>query len=73
MNFDNIISLLCEVGVPEDVLSDADGSWQLRRDLGLSSAETVAFQARLQHQTGKQFSLWGCRDYSLDEIISLGN
>ncbi|EKT53044.1 hypothetical protein [Providencia burhodogranariea] len=73
MDFDSIILLLSEVGIPKNVLSDADGSWQLRRDLSLSSAETVALQARLQQQTGKLFSLWGNHDYSLDEIISLVN
>jgi len=73
MDFNNIISLLNEIGIPADVLDKADGSWQLRRDLALSSAETVALQARLQQQTGRQFSLWGSNDYTLDEIIALGN
>lgn len=73
MDLNSILTLLSEVGVPADVLEEADGSWQLRRDLALSSAETVALQARLQQQTEAQFSLWGSRDYSLDDIIALAS
>lgn len=73
MDLNRILALLSEVGVPADVLAEADGSWQLRRDLALSSAETVALQARLQQQTKAQFSLWGSCDYTLDEIIALAS
>lgn len=71
---DDLLALLGEVGVPEEVLQEADGSWQLRNDLALSSAETVALQALLKSRYGYQFSLWGEHDYTLDELVSgVGN
>lgn len=71
MNLARLITLLIEIGVPNDVLADIDGSWRLREDLGLSSAETVALQARLRDDHSVSVSLWGRHDYSLDEILSL--
>lgn len=70
MTFEALLLLLAEIGVPEDVLQQADGSWQLRQDLALSSAETVALQAQLKNRCSPSFSLWGGRDYSLDELIA---
>ncbi|BEM28200.1 hypothetical protein SME05J_17700 [Serratia marcescens] len=67
---DDLLTLLAEVGVPEDVLQAADGSWQLRQDLALSSAETVALQALLKARCVDAPSLWGGQDYSLDQLIS---
>lgn len=67
---DDLLALLAEVGVPEDVLQAADGSWQLRQDLALSSAETVALQALLKAHCVDAPSLWGGQDYSLDQLIS---
>ncbi|ALD46867.1 hypothetical protein SMQE32_17930 [Serratia marcescens] len=67
---DDLLALLAEVGVPEDVLQEADGSWQLRQDLALSSAETVALQALLKARCVNAPSLWGGRDYSLEQLIS---
>ncbi|WJV54747.1 phosphopantetheine-binding protein [Pectobacteriaceae bacterium CE70] len=72
MNIETLITMLAEIGVPNEVLEDADGSWQLRQDLGLTSAETVALQVRLQKQFDAPVSLWSSHDYTLDEIVSLG-
>ncbi|AYO40764.1 hypothetical protein H5P17_22415 [Serratia sp. OS31] len=70
MTFEGLLSLLAEIGVPEDVLQQADGSWQLRQDLALTSAETVALQTQLKNRCSATLSLWGARDYSLDELIA---
>jgi hypothetical protein len=71
MNMDTLITILNEIGIPDEVLMDVDSSWQLRQDLGLSSAETVALQSRLWEEFAISVSLWGRHDYSLDEILSL--
>ncbi|WBL72940.1 hypothetical protein [Serratia liquefaciens] len=70
ITFEGLLSLLAEIGVPEDVLQQADGSWQLRQDLALTSAETVALQTQLKNRYSATLSLWGARDYSLDELIA---
>ncbi|MFI8417085.1 hypothetical protein ACQKDS_11645 [Serratia sp. NPDC078593] len=69
MTFTDLLALLVELGIPENVLQDADGSWQLRQDLALSSAETVALQTGLKARCDVSLSLWGAHDYSLDELI----
>ncbi|MFZ4831855.1 hypothetical protein [Rouxiella sp. Mn2063] len=70
MNLEKLLLLLAEIGVPEEILHEADGSWMLRQDLALSSAETVALQAKLKSFGNDSFSLWGDKDFSLNEIIS---
>ncbi|EKQ2080648.1 hypothetical protein P4Z30_000454 [Salmonella enterica] len=67
-NLEDLLVLLAEIGVPKEVLHEADGSWQLRNDLALSSAETVALQVLLKSRYGYEFFLWGEHDYSLDEL-----
>jgi len=73
MDFNGILALLTDIGIPEEVLGDADGSWHLRRDLALSSAETVALQAQLQPLVGGPVSLWGGQDFTLDDLVALVN
>lgn len=71
MTFERFIALLVQVGIPEEILNEADENWQIRHDLALTSAETVALQAKIEHLAPLGFSLWGAEDYSLGEIISL--
>jgi len=73
MNIEKLLLLLAEIGVPEEILQEADGSWLLRQDLALTSAETVALQVRLKHDSKRPFSLWGNKDYSLNELIDAMN
>jgi hypothetical protein len=66
-----IIGLLTEIGLPSGLLDSAESDWQLRADLGLSSAETLELQLRLEQAGCTGFSLWDKHDHSLDELERL--
>ncbi|MDN7671435.1 hypothetical protein QZM22_02590 [Burkholderia oklahomensis] len=66
-----IIGLLTEVGLAAELLQSAESDWQLRADLGLSSAETQKLQVRLEQLGCTGFSLWDKHDHSLEELNKL--
>ncbi|WP_203234270.1 hypothetical protein [Burkholderia mayonis] len=66
-----IIGLLTEIGLSAELLQSAESDWQLRADLGLSSAETLALQVRLERLGCTGFSLWDKHDHSLEELDRL--
>ncbi|KVD82539.1 hypothetical protein WS62_23160 [Burkholderia sp. ABCPW 14] len=66
-----IIGLLTEIGLSAELLQSAESDWQLRADLGLSSAETLALQVRLEQLGCTGFSLWDKHDHSLEELDRL--
>lgn len=68
-----VIDLLITIGLPQDLLQSAEGDWQLRTDLGLSSAETLMLQVQLEQQGCTGFNLWDTHDYSLKELETLIN
>ncbi|KGS01918.1 MULTISPECIES: hypothetical protein [Burkholderia] len=66
-----IIGLLTEIGLAAELLQSAECDWQLRADLGLSSAETLELQVRLERLGCIGFSLWDKHDHSLEELDKL--
>lgn len=66
-----IIGLLTEIGLPLGLLESAECDWQLRADLGLSSAETLDLQLRLEQAGCTGFSLWDTHDHTLEELERL--
>lgn len=66
-----IINLLVKIGLPPDLLHSAESDWQLRTDLGLSSAETLHLQVQLEQLGCTGFNLWDTHDYSLQELETM--
>lgn len=66
-----IIGLLTGMGLPSELLHSAGSDWQLRADLGLSSAETLELQLQLEQLGCTRFSLWDSHDYTLRELEQL--
>ncbi|WP_311567895.1 hypothetical protein [Photobacterium arenosum] len=71
MKATRVIDLLITIGLPQDLLQSAESDWQLRTDLGLSSAETLQLQIQLEQLGCTGFSLWDTHDYSLQELESM--
>ncbi|AJY38756.1 hypothetical protein BW21_4870 [Burkholderia humptydooensis] len=71
MTSGRIIGLLTEIGLQPELLRTAASDWQLRADLGLSSAETFKLQRMLEQLGCVGFSLWGTHDHSLQELEQL--
>jgi hypothetical protein len=71
MNSRRITELLTTIGLSDDLLQSAGDDWQLRADLGLSSAETLQLQSLLEKLGCTGFSLWDTHDHSLEELEQL--
>ncbi len=66
-----VIALLKEIGLPAELLASAADDWELRADLGLSSAETLELQLMLEQLGCVGFSLWDTHDHALRELEQL--